>query len=75
MLAYLIEYNDFTTMYYCGDANWCNNANHARKFSSKEEAEACIKSMNSKATLTAAEHMWCAGPADPFNAAKEALVQ
>lgn len=77
MLAYLLEYNDFSfTIYYCGKSDWCNNPNHAHKFPTREEAEAKAKTMRSTIPLTVAEHRWVDDSAHTaFNQAKEVLTK
>ena len=49
-------------MYYCNDGDWCNNPNHAHKFSTVEQANMKMVTMQSPHSFRVAEHEWCDGP-------------
>jgi hypothetical protein len=49
-------------LYYCNDGDWCNNPNHAHKFSTVEQANMKMVTMQSPHSFRVAEHEWCDGP-------------
>lgn len=58
--AWLIEcsYQGQNVQYYFAPAMWCSNPNHARKFTSREEAEARSAEMQTIGQRQVVEHAW-----------------
>jgi len=59
-ITWLIEcfYGGSPPDYYCAPAVWCNNPWHARKFQSREEAEAVSSKMTTIGDRRVVEHVW-----------------
>lgn len=55
--AWLIECGS-PALYYCGEADWCSNANHARKFATQTEADQLASTMKTMEPVRVVEHMW-----------------
>lgn len=60
--AWLIETNDpvGTTLYYCGQGDWCSNPNHAMKWLSEESVRKSESwtQMQYPGNMRISEHEW-----------------
>lgn len=57
VIAWLIEVGT-PAIYYCGEGDWCNNANHALKFHTKEAAQLRAAGMITIQPVRVEEHIW-----------------
>lgn len=60
-VAWLIECGT-PPSYYCGEGDWCSNANHALKFPTEKAARLRAMGMNTMEAVNVVEHAWGSSP-------------
>jgi hypothetical protein len=45
-------------LYFCAIGDWCNNPNHAHKFTTQQEAEEVLARFQNPPSFRVAEHEW-----------------